>query len=564
LYTEEQTITPVSNGAGEVTHFIGIKQDVTKRKQLAVELTRLKEFNENIVHNIDEGIIIEDSEGKWSFINPSIEKMLGYSKDELVGEHWSKIIAPREFQKIVKESERRRKGEKSRYESCFVCKDGTELPVLVSSTPLFDRGEFRGVLSAITDISERKRGEEDRIAAHQLTEQLLTSIPSILIGVGKDDRITRWNTAAEQTFGIKGSGVIGRPFLQCGIDWDWCEVLHRISMYRKCKQLTRLDDIRYSRPDGKEGFLNIHINPVVGDSLKQAGFLLLATEITERKNLEGQLAQAQKLESIGQLASGIAHEINTPIQYVGDNIRFMQDAFEDLRKLLDRYRDLFEAAKEKQPLEALIPAVETTTQEIDLEYLVDEIPLAVQQSLEGVERVSNIVRAMKEFSHPGQAEKSPIDINRALENTITVARNEWKYVAELKTDFCPTLPLVPCLRGELNQVLLNILVNAAQAIAEATEGDSSKKGTITVTTRHDDQCVEIRIADTGPGIPKKVRSKIFDPFFTTKEVGKGTGQGLAISHNVVVEKHGGSITFETEVGKGTTFVIRLPIRPSNQ
>jgi signal transduction histidine kinase len=195
---------------------------------------------------------------------------------------------------------------------------------------------------------------------------------------------------------------------------------------------------------------------------------------------------------------------------------------------------------------------------IDTDYLLQEIPHAIQQSLEGVERVSTLVAAMKNFSHPGTKEKAPLDLNKSIESTLTVARNEWKYVANLETDYDPELPRISCLPGEFNQVILNLIVNAAHAIGEAIGDGSRGKGLITVSTRDHEDWVAIQIGDSGTGIPEKARARIFDPFFTTKEIGRGTGQGLAIAYAVIVEKHGGSITFETEIGKGTTFTILLP------
>lgn len=289
---------------------------------------------------------------------------------------------------------------------------------------------------------------------------------------------------------------------------------------------------------------------------------MLGQDVTERKVLQAQLSQAQKLESIGQLATGIAHEINTPTQYVGDNVRFLQEAFGEITGLLAGYETLLAAAKAGHLSPELIAEQEAALAEADADFLLEEIPVAIEQSLEGIDHVSGIVRAMKEFSHPGVEEKAAIDINKAIESTITIACNEWKYVAELTTDFDPQLPPVSCLPGELNQVILNILINAAHAIADVVGDDCEQKGHITVSTRRHDAWVEIRIADTGTGIPASVQPKIFDPFFTTKEVGQGTGQGLAISHAVIVEKHGGTITFETEMGRGTTFIIRLPLEPA--
>ena len=195
---------------------------------------------------------------------------------------------------------------------------------------------------------------------------------------------------------------------------------------------------------------------------------------------------------------------------------------------------------------------------IDTGYLLDEIPKAIDQTLEGVTRVSTIVGAMKEFSHPDIKEKVPLDLNRAISSTITVARNEWKYVAEMETEFDPSLLPVPCLPGEFNQVILNLIINAAHTIADVARNGGPTMGKIKVQTLNCVEWVEIRIQDTGTGIPEEVQNRIFDPFFTTKEIGKGTGQGLAIARSVVITKHGGSIRFETEEGKGTTFIIRLP------
>jgi PAS domain S-box-containing protein len=276
----------------------------------------------------------------------------------------------------------------------------------------------------------------------------------------------------------------------------------------------------------------------------------------ERRRMEVQLRQAQKLESIGQLAAGIAHEINTPTQFIGDNLHFVQDACNDLFGLLSQYNLLWQAVRGQPGAEALSHQIEKTIQTINLPELEKEIPLSLTQANSGVQRVAKIVQAMKDFSHPGTDSKTPIDLNRAIESTLTVCRNEWKYVADLQTELDPSLPPVCCLPGEFNQAILNIVVNAAHAIAEKEHGNGM--GVIGVKTCRHGEGVEIRISDTGTGIPESARGRVFDPFFTTKEVGKGTGQGLAIARSVVVDKHQGEIFFETERDKGTTFIIRLP------
>jgi signal transduction histidine kinase len=293
----------------------------------------------------------------------------------------------------------------------------------------------------------------------------------------------------------------------------------------------------------------------------------LQAEIAERMQVEQELVQAQKLESLGHLAAGIAHEINTPAQYVRDNTCFLQDVFSDVEKLLGDLDRLLAAAKHGAITETLIAEVETNVREGEVQYIREEVPKAIRQSLEGIERVATIVRAMKEFSHPGSGEKLKIDLNHAIENTLTVSHNEWKYVAELITDLDRQLPSVLCLPNEINQVILNLVVNAAQAIGDKLGDGSRGKGTITVRTRRNGDSVEVDIEDTGTGIPEEIRSKVFDPFFTTKEIGQGTGQGLTIAQDIVVTKHGGSITLQSEIGRGTVFTIRLPIegagKPSN-
>jgi signal transduction histidine kinase len=288
-----------------------------------------------------------------------------------------------------------------------------------------------------------------------------------------------------------------------------------------------------------------------------------ATETTPALRVEEgghsfHFTHAQKLEAIGQLAAGIAHEINTPTQYVGDNVRFLQDAFSDLLAITEGLLEIADEAEANELAAEKLKDVREKIQDVDLDFLKVHIPRAISQTLDGIEQISRIVRAMKEFSHPDRTERSIVQLNSAIESTITVARNEWKYVATIEKDLDPNLPMVPCFAGDLNQVLLNILVNASQAIAQANQG-TDEMGKIAFTTRLIDDWVQITISDTGSGIPEDARPKVFDPFFTTKPIGEGTGQGLALSYAIVVEKHGGTITFETEVGKGTTFCIRIPI-----
>lgn len=281
-----------------------------------------------------------------------------------------------------------------------------------------------------------------------------------------------------------------------------------------------------------------------------------------QKILELQLLEGEKMRSIGQLAAGIAHEINTPAQYVSDNTRFLQDCFNGVTQVISKYKGLLDAAKsgEINPIEpSMIADIEKLIKDTNLDYLTEEIPSAINDTIEGIDRISEIVKAMKAFSHPGVEKKTNIDINSAIANTISISKHEWKYVADVVTDLDRNLPHVMGFPGELNQALLNLVTNAAHAIGDVLGENPSEKGRISITTKYNDQYAEIRITDTGTGIPEDIRSRIFDHFFTTKPIGKGTGQGLTIAYDVVVNKHGGKLLVESEVGVGTTFIIQLPL-----
>ncbi|MDD3813909.1 MAG: response regulator [Desulfocapsaceae bacterium] len=279
----------------------------------------------------------------------------------------------------------------------------------------------------------------------------------------------------------------------------------------------------------------------------------------EHEKLNIQLMQAQKMESVGRLAAGIAHEINTPIQFISTNISFLNEAFKESSQLITSLLELHESIKKGEVTEAQIKENDQIIARLDWDYLREEIPRAIDQSNDGLQRVTSIVQAMKEFSHPGNKQKDTADLNRIIETTITISRNEWKYVATVATDLDPELLPLPCLANELGQVFLNLIINAAHAIAnQLGKNPEGEKGLITISTKQYDQHVEIRITDTGCGIPTHIHNKVFDPFFTTKDIGKGTGQGLTIAHDVIVGKHNGTIDLESEPGSGSTFIIRLP------
>jgi PAS domain S-box-containing protein len=282
----------------------------------------------------------------------------------------------------------------------------------------------------------------------------------------------------------------------------------------------------------------------------------LVEEMKERARVVIELQLAQKLESVGRLAAGIAHEINTPIQYVGDGVYFLRSAYEDFNRLLDSWRNAVGALPAVPAHDALRGALAGSWAKYDVDFLRAEIPKAFERTSDGVERVTNIVKAMKEFAHPDTNEQSPADLNHAIRMTLLVASNEYKYSASVNTEFAE-LPAVVCNIGELNQVFLNLIVNAAHAIHDA--GRDASTGEIGISTAVDGDTVVIRVRDNGCGIPADNLPKLYDPFFTTKEVGRGTGQGLAITHSIVVDKHGGHIGVSSTAGEGTEFTLHLPI-----
>jgi PAS domain S-box-containing protein len=417
-------------------------------------------------------------------------------------------------------------------------------------------------------INERQRSREviARISKHN--ELILNAAGEGIWGVDTAGLTVFANPAAAELTGWRVEELIGRPqhaLLRHSRHNGQPYAPEECPICRTFAEGTAhhaIDEVFWHRA-GEPIPVEYKSTPIVEDGVL-IGAVITFKCIAEQKRLQTQLVHAQKLESIGQLAAGIAHEINTPTQYVGDNTRFLKDAFASINEVVQMCELLIVAASRGELSDELVMQAKDVTAAADLNYLTEEVPKAIDQSLEGIGRVTHIVRAMKEFSHPDRGIKEMTDLNKAISCTITVARNEWKYVAELVEDFDPALPHVMCFANDFNQVILNLIVNAAHAIADRAGAEPGSKGTITVTTRAVGEYVEARIADTGGGIPADIRSKIFDPFFTTKGIGKGTGQGLAIAYAVVVEKHSGTIDFESEVGKGTTFIIRIPIKEVGQ
>ena len=390
------------------------------------------------------------------------------------------------------------------------------------------------------------------MATNAFLEGVMESVTNVIFVIDPDENFSLVSKAALEITGYTSDELIGQSIsIFCASD-IFAELNKQLMKTKVMGVTVSQYETEIIRKDGAKVFVNMNLSPLYENGNIES-IVGTIEDVTQRKKLEGQLLQARKLESIGQLAAGIAHEINTPTQYIGDNTRFLQESFNDIADMIGKYNNLLKADNISPDS---ISRLKQAMEEIDIEYLLDEIPHAIEQTLEGIDRVAEIVQAMKEFSHPGVEGKTGVDLNKAIKSTIAVARNEWKYISEMKTQFDPELPLVRCLPGEFNQVILNIIINASQAIVEVVGNGSEEKGTITISTQKDGDWVEIRISDTGPGIVEESRDKIFDPFFSTKGPGEGTGLGLYICQSRL-EAIGGRIEVESDIGVGSTFRVIL-------
>ena len=415
----------------------------------------------------------------------------------------------------------------------------------------------------LTDVTERETQTRRVVAAESRLRQLTDNVPVMMFLLDRDRRVFDANRRLVDALGLDRQALEGMPFTSL-LHPDTDIAGMRATIERVFGGGAEFEHpVSLLRPDGGEMECLFSAQPGVDASGVVSLAHAMLVDVTDRNRaqrdrdrLQEQLQLTRKLESIGELAAGIAHEINTRAQYVSDNLSFLRESFEDLGRLLALLPPLLETQPGSEARDALKAAMDAA----DIEYLVGEIPAALAQGQDGIGKIREIVQALKEFSHPGGGEMESADINRIVESTVTVARSEWKYTAEIELALAEGLPQIECFPSAIAQVVLNLLVNAAHAIADArAEGDPLGRIRIR-TAAHEDGAVSFSIADSGPGIPEDIRHKIFDPFFTTKAVGRGTGQGLAISRSVVTEQHGGEILLDTAPGRGTTFTVVLPLR----
>ncbi len=497
----------------------------------------------------------------WGFVyvGPQSAALLGCAPaDWLEPGFWRDRVHP-DDRMAVEEAHRRAVETGEHVQAEFRMRRGEEAWSWVRSVASPSVGGGRHTLNGfLIDMTERHEAEERLAATRHRLEHVLASSTAIIYQLriaGPDSRLEWMTDNVKRILGYEVDEALAPGWWHRNIHPD-----DRDRLQRPDDHLAKDGTLEYRLKNRSGAYRWIRddqrvLRDAAGVPVQIVGAF---TDVTERRHLEAELQQAQKLESVGRLASGIAHEINTPVQFVTDSVVFVREAFDELAPLRRRFREALHRAAEHDPLAAEAwRELEAVEEELDVDYLQEQVPRALERSLEGLERVAVIVRSMKEFAHPDQKEMVEADINHALSTTLTIARNEYKYVADVETDF-GELPLVRCHVNELNQVFLNVVVNAAHAIADRFEGGEGR-GRIEVSTRVEEGWVVVSISDDGCGIPEEMRASIFDPFFTTKAPGRGTGQGLAIARGVVVDRHGGRLTFDSVVGEGTTFRIRLPV-----
>jgi PAS domain S-box-containing protein len=556
LYWESVVARPIRDAQGNATHTIAVAEDITERLEmesaLKISEERFRIAAESSGDSIYEWDLRSDRVTVLGAYQPGSEVFAVYAPWR-AREFRRRFYHPDDRERVEAAIQRHLEhGEPFKQELRIVLPSGEVRYYADEGSAVRDAaGRPYKWIGASRDITEQKKVER----ANAQLASIVENADAAIISEDLARTVLTWNRGAERIYGYSAEEMSGRTMTALVPPDRLAEDAAFIERLRRGEGVKHVETMRLTK-SGEQIPVLLTLSPMQDRQGNLLGIAHVAEDITHVKELERQLAQTQKLESIGQLAAGIAHEINTPIQYIGDNGKFLEDAFRDLVKFAEARREHESGAGVAG---VPVPTRETIDEGV-FDYLRNEVPIAIEQLLGGVDQVARIVLAMKEFSHPGPVEKTPVDINRAIESTVLVSRSEWKYLAELTTDFDQELPPVPCLAGELNQVILNLIVNAAHAISDVVR-DSGGMGKIHLTTRRDGPAVEIRVSDTGCGIPKANQSKVFDPFFTTKPVGKGTGQGLAIAYGVIVQKHAGAIRLESEPGNGTTFIIRLPLVP---
>lgn len=408
---------------------------------------------------------------------------------------------------------------------------------------------------------EKQKYQERHLIEKNLLNVTLNSIADAVITVDKEGLVSYINYSAINLLDSKEADLLGKKIFDIINLYDSNDQKVFYNPFDSIEEKQENKDViksRYSLVNftNHRKKVNISSAKILDEKGLFIGVVIVLRDITRIVKIETQAALSQKMESVGQLAAGIAHEINTPMQFVGDNTYFIKESFETVFSFIDKTINSFNS---NYSIEKIIEYFRDNFEEHEIDYYKNEIPIAIDRTIDGIDRVRKIVIAMKNFAYSSGKQKAQSNINQGIDVTVTISKNEWKYVADLITELDNELPPVYCSLDEINQVILNMIINAAHAIAEKKSITKEFEGTIKIRTYKDSTNAYIEINDNGAGIPADKINRIFDPFYTTKEVGKGTGQGLTIAHDIIVNKHHGAIDVESETGIGTKFIISLPI-----
>ena len=554
-----------------------LQNEVTVRVEMAASLAESEEKFRTLAGSAQDAFVMLDEDDRVIFWNRAATGIFGYTEKEISGEKFHEHLVParlranfaKGFVHFLSMNPGPTVGQA--VEMTALRRDGGEFSVELSVASVNLR-EKRVVIAVIRDITGRLRAQE---TLQHSEERLNLALESARMGTWELDLSTSkiWRSRLhDQIFGYDPAidAWNSDQFLSHVVSEDREKFNQDLAspnesdhVQSECRIIRASDKAqRWIKVEGKI------YRDKQGKPVRMMGIVIDITENKlaeqERQAKEAQSSLSQKLESVGRLASGVAHEINTPMQFITDNTQFLKRAMSSLTEVIGAYRAINEiVASGNKPDEALALA-RATEETNELEYLLGEIPRTFDETMSGLQRVTHIIKSLKEFSHPNTTAKHPADLNKAINTTIAVSRHEWKYVAEVVTELDPDLPMIPLCIDEMNQVMLNLIVNAAHAIGDALKQRGEAKGVITLRTKQEGDSVLVEVQDNGTGIPESAQNHIFEPFFTTKGVGKGTGQGLAIIRTIVVKNHGGTIAFTTESGKGTTFHIRLPIPTADE
>ncbi|NRA40378.1 MAG: PAS domain S-box protein [Planctomycetes bacterium] len=533
------------------------------QKQLDLEIRKSGSYrNESnrlyAIANSTADIVIEmNSLGIISWVNYAFEREYHIEKDDIVGRDYVDFlkqdhvdeqtlqILSMYVRREVEErgqlfSIRRRGDERAFYDHQFVLPEGSEMMLVI------ERNQSEALLA-----------EEQSRVAFEENEVVLDSFSGGVVCIDRYWEVFKWSKNASSYLGIDGSTYVGKYFHEVDFGFDNKSLIEFIKKYMaQPYNAGSTYEFNFNNKDNEQRSALITLHQITTGTNK-GGVILVILDITDKRDLEKDLYHAQKMEAVGQLSAGVAHEINTPIQFIGDNLRFIEESIEDISKFIESCYKQIVCTDDK-----FMGIYKELVSAADIEYLSEEMPSAVSQSIEGVARVAKIVRAMKEFSHPGENEKELCPVQDCIQGAVTMAQNEYKYYSDVECDIPSDIPMVECCKNEIIQVILILIVNASHAIQDCIEKTEMERGLIKIFCVITGEFLTIKIVDNGIGIPDELQGKIFNAFFTTKDAGKGTGQGLSLAHKIIYQNHGGQIDVHSILGEGTTFSIKIPMHAS--